>query len=69
MMSLSDSLCGHVGDFYGSWEGETVEVALLNELFLSVCLILGKVWSIFPIAWHLEWVPGKQDNSVEVGGS
>lgn len=50
--------------------GERRKVAPLNELFLlKIRFIPGKVWSIFSIAWHLEWVAGKRDNSVEAGGS
>lgn len=40
-----------------------------SELFLSIQLIPGKVWSIFSIAWHLEWVTGNPNNDSEVGGS
>lgn len=64
---LSDG--GGGGGGRGEGGGGAAKVAVLNELFLSVHLIPGKVWSIFSIAWHLEWVAGKQDNSIEVGGS
>lgn len=58
-----------IGGGGGKCEGGGGKVAVLNELFLSIRFIPGKVWSIFSIAWHLEWVAGKQNNGIEVGGS